>query len=135
MKKSALIALVAVGASLAGCSTPTSYLFTVTDRGSTRSIEGATLEITPEAERTPTIRASTDGRGESVVVMPRDQRCYLVVTFDGTTDRYLVRSELVPAWNAPTEAIDDPNGPLRFIAGAPSSRPMPSWSVRLLRLK
>ncbi len=123
----------ALGAlALGGCSVTTPYLFTVTENGSPRPVEGASVELTPEGTREVKVNASTDDHGESTLELPHDQRFYLVVTFDGTTDRYLLRTESVPVWDAPGAELGQE---LRFLAGAPSSGTSPAWLVRVRRLR
>ncbi|MFO0827823.1 MAG: hypothetical protein U0572_06690 [Phycisphaerales bacterium] len=129
------LAAVATAAIVGGCGTTRSYLVTVTDAGSARPVEGASVELKQDASGAARTTATTDGRGEAVLRMNDASRTFLLVTFDGTINRFYVRPDLAPAWNAAPEQPSEPSGAIRFLAGAPSSGPTPAWSVRIVRLQ
>lgn len=134
MRSIAFLLAVAVVATGCASSQTASYLVTVHDRNSGAGIEGATIEVRGGAGTSvvPSASGITDGRGESVVVVPGWSGADLFVTFDGDTERYWFPPIRTPGYEAPKEEISGERSTLRFISGASGT---PAWKVGVVRLK
>jgi hypothetical protein len=121
--------------SLAACSSmhSSSYMVTVRDASDGTAIEGALVEVRAAAAESaePRARSTTDGRGESVVIVPGWNRADLFITFDGETERYFFSPELAPRYDAPKEDVEGKPTAVRFIAGPEGT---PAWRVRVVRV-
>lgn len=111
-----------------------SYLVVVRDPGTTRPVEGATVELVPgDAARASAV---TDGKGEAVLVLRSFSRAELRVAFDGEIDRHFVRAGRIPQWGAPADDEPDPaaRGPLVFLPD-PATGATPRFASELFFLR
>jgi hypothetical protein len=131
----ALVALV-LATGCAGTGTA-SYLVTVHDRIQGKAIEGATVEVRdgPRGVAHPAACATTDGRGEAVVLVPPSSGADLFITFDGDTARYWFPPTRTPNFNAPQDQISGDQSTLRFVTGRMGSGGTPVWKVTVVRIQ
>jgi hypothetical protein len=111
-----------------------SYLVVVRDPGTTRPVEGATVELVPgDAARASAV---TDGKGEAVLLVRSFSRAELRVEFDGEVDRHFVRAGSIPRWGAPVDDQPDPaaRGPLVFLPD-PAAGTAPRFASELFFLR
>jgi hypothetical protein len=110
-----------------------SYLVTVHDRVNGTAIEGATVEVRGPASEVAEAgaRSTTDGRGETVLLLSGRDRADLFVTFDGDTERYWFATSRVPRFDAPRDEIEGDHSPLQFIVGP---KPDPVWKISVVRV-
>jgi hypothetical protein len=135
--RNTILSSIAVGALLVagGCATSDVYQVTVVDRSTAKPVENATVEMTADAQAARGTTESTNQAGEASFALWSDRRYFFTVTFDGDTDRYLLRTESVPFWNDTPVDPDGPSSPTRFAPGPPSTGQSPSWLVRVVRLR
>lgn len=125
---------------MGGCATSSVYQLTVSERGGMgrmglAPVEGAIVEVTQAGSESQVAIEPTNLEGESSFHLWDHQRYFVTVTFDGTTDRYLLRTDAVPDWDDQPISADDPRSPLRFAPGAPCTHHWPMWSVTAVRLR
>ncbi|MDZ4755921.1 MAG: hypothetical protein SGJ11_15665 [Phycisphaerae bacterium] len=136
-----MLCLVMVGLGGCGGARSGSFLVTVKDRVSGQPVEGAIVEVAASrgVSTSPTsdVRTATDGRGEGVLLMPAWERIDLTVRFDGGTEVYSVAGSRIPAWDAPANERETPDGGVRFIKRASDDTIVgqPALLVTLVRIR